>query len=74
MLIDLGEAQSGVRIEVAAERAVKVAHAIKATWDNIGGVTFNFNGEVVTVWCAYTPEVVVQHYLSAVARRETVAR
>lgn len=73
-MIDLGNTPKNMSIQDAADRAVKTLAAIYEEWGNVGGLTFQFNGEVVTVWRAYSANTVVHHYRQAVEKREMVSR
>lgn len=73
-MIDLGNAPKGMTIEEAANKAVKTLVSIYAEWGNVGGLTFQFNGETVTVWRAYSVETVIAHYKQTVDKREMVSR
>lgn len=73
-MIDLGSTPSGMNIHDAATKAVNTLRAIYKEWGNVGGLVFEFNGETVTVYAAYSVETVVENYLQVVHKRELVSR
>lgn len=73
-MIDLGSTPAGMTIHDAATKAVNTLRAIYKEWGNVGGLVFEFNGETVTVYAAYSVETVVEHYCQVVHKRELVSR